>query len=41
VRDHGATIAIPAAYDNLAVAVMRLLAHASVTLAGIEVWRKL
>jgi hypothetical protein len=36
-----ATVTTPAAYDQLAANVMRLLANASTTLAGIQVQRKL
>jgi hypothetical protein len=35
------TIASPANYDQLAAAAMRLLANASVELAGIKVWKRL
>jgi hypothetical protein len=35
------TVTTPAAYDQLAANIMRLLANASTTLAGIKVWRKL
>ena len=33
-----ATVTTPAAYDQLAASVMRLLTNASTTLAGIKVW---
>ena len=36
-----ATVTTPAAYDQVAANVMRLLANASTTLAGIKVWKKL
>jgi hypothetical protein len=36
-----ATVTTPAAYDQVAANVMRLLANASTTLAGIKVRRKL
>jgi hypothetical protein len=36
-----ATVTTPAAYDQLAANVMRLLANASTTLAGLKVWKKL
>ena len=36
-----ATVTTPAAYDQIAANVMRLLANASTTLAGIKVWKKL
>jgi hypothetical protein len=35
------TVTAPAAYDQVASNVMRLLANASTMLAGIKVWRKL
>jgi hypothetical protein len=34
-------VTTPAAYDQLAANIMRLLANASTTLAGLKVWRKL
>ena len=36
-----ATVTTPAAYDQVAANVMRLLANASTTLAGIRVWKRL
>jgi hypothetical protein len=36
-----ATVTTPAAYDQAAANVMRLLANASTTLAGLKVWKKL
>ena len=36
-----ATVTTPAAPDQVAANVMRLLANASTTLAGIKVWKKL
>ena len=36
-----ATVTTPAAYDQIAANVMRLLANASTTLAGIKVWKRL
>jgi hypothetical protein len=36
-----ATVTTPAAYDQVAANVMRLLANASTTLAGLKVWKKL
>ena len=36
-----ATVTTPAAYDQVAASIMRLLANASTTLAGIKVWRRL
>jgi hypothetical protein len=35
------TVTAPAAYDQVAANVMRLLASASTTLAGLKVWKKL
>jgi hypothetical protein len=35
------TACTPAAYDQVAANVMRLLANASTTLAGIKVWKRL
>ena len=35
------TVTTPAAYDQLAANIMRLMANASTTLAGLKVWRKL
>jgi hypothetical protein len=35
------TVTTPAAYDQVAANVMRLLANASTTLAGLKVWKKL
>ena len=36
-----ASVTTPAAYDQVAANIMRLLANASTTLAGIKVWKKL
>jgi hypothetical protein len=36
-----ATVTTPAAYDQVAANVMRLLANASTTLAGLKVWKRL
>ena len=36
-----ATVTTPAAYGQVAANVMRLLANASTTLAGLKVWKKL
>jgi hypothetical protein len=36
-----ATLTTPAAFDQVAANVMRLLANASTTLAGLKVWKKL
>jgi hypothetical protein len=36
-----ATVTTPGAYDQVAAKVMRLLANASTTLAGLKVWKKL
>ena len=36
-----ATVTTPAAFDQVAANVMRLLANASTTLAGIKAWKKL
>ena len=36
-----ATVTTPAAYDQIAASVMRLLANASTTLAGIKVRKRL
>ncbi|HEY6686647.1 MAG TPA: hypothetical protein VI094_10635 [Propionibacteriaceae bacterium] len=36
-----ATVTTPAAYDQVAANVMRLLANASTTVAGLKLWKKL